>query len=86
MKKSDQQVYGEICHAVHVDRKLKEPFTAKDIRRFCPQWPYTRQFRFLAENCTEKLCEDAALFVRVSRGQYRLLVREIEVSINESSH
>ncbi|KAB2741397.1 hypothetical protein FGI60_23185 [Brucella haematophila] len=64
-----------MCHAVHLDWTLKEPFTAKDIRRFCPNWPYTRHFSFLAENCTEKLCGEAPLFVRVGRGQYRLRVR-----------
>ncbi|KAB2697587.1 hypothetical protein F9K79_17195 [Ochrobactrum sp. Kaboul] len=84
MKQTDQQVYKQICLEVHVQRTLREPFTAKDIRRFSPQWPYTRQFGFLAYNCTDKLPQDQALFVRVGRGQYQLLVRKMDACTGDT--
>ncbi|KAB2699928.1 hypothetical protein [Brucella lupini] len=84
MKQKDQLVYNRICLAVRVQKSLKEPFTAKDIRQFSPQWPYTRQFSFLAYNCTDNLPLDEALFVRVERGRYQLVVREIAVAADDA--
>ncbi|OOL14271.1 hypothetical protein BRY73_23905 [Ochrobactrum sp. P6BS-III] len=72
MKLSTEKAYQLVLVAVRVDGTLKEPFTAKDLRPIIRGWPYTGYFSFLAYNCTDKLPVETALFVRVSRGSYRI--------------
>ncbi|WP_342633979.1 hypothetical protein [Pseudochrobactrum asaccharolyticum] len=51
---------------------MKEPFTAKDVRRIAGGWSYCRYFSYMAYNCTENRPDAEALFVRVARGKYKL--------------
>lgn len=70
MIRSDDKftVFQRIRYAVLIEKTLSEPFSAKDIRRFARGWTYTCYHSFLAYNCSDKLPEDEALFVRVERG------------------
>lgn len=67
-------VFERIRYAVLVEKSLREPFSARDIRRFARGWTYTCYHSFLAYNCSDNLPGDEALFVRVKRGRYRLFL------------
>nr|WP_113945518.1 hypothetical protein [Pseudochrobactrum asaccharolyticum] len=67
-----ESIYPLIINAVRVHGTLKEPFTAKDVRRIAGGWSYCRYFSYMAYNCTENRPDAEALFVRVARGKYKL--------------
>jgi hypothetical protein len=53
--------------------KLKEPFTAKDVRRVCPQIAQNTPGTFLPKHRRNNPGDQSELFERVRRGQYKLL-------------
>lgn len=66
------KIHKLIVDAVVVDRTLKEPFSAHDVRRICPGWGFPRYYSYLAANCAENCKEESALYMRVGRGRYVL--------------
>ena len=66
------ELYSCIVEAVKKG-KLKEPFTAKDVQRVCPQFAHNTYGTFLPKHRRNNPGGNSELFERVRRGQYKLL-------------
>ena len=62
---------SEIYAAVQSGR-LAQPFDAAMVRRACPGWAEGTYHTFIGKHAVGNPDSNTALFVRVSRGQYRL--------------
>lgn len=72
LQKTRSAIFQAITRAVIVEKTIAQPFRATEVRKSVPGWTYARCFTFLAQNCTDNLPADEALFIRVGKGQYRL--------------
>jgi hypothetical protein len=65
-------LYAEIVYSVR-SGKLREPFSAADVKNAYPRWDEKTYGTFLPKHRVGNPMGTSELFARVSRGRYRLL-------------
>jgi hypothetical protein len=68
------KVLGTQIYAAVKSGNLKEPFNAVMVKTACPGWADKTYHTFLSKHAVGSPDKNTALFVRVSRGFYRLNV------------